>query len=85
MFSEGKSYERLRIERLSLLIEAADLQRRALRISRGVLLNEVGAFEMNDAAAMLRDAAVRLERVSFSILKENPIYERLRPSRLRAV
>lgn len=60
--------------RLILAIEAVQLQRKALHSSRWAHLNELGAFELNDAANWLREAADLLNEVSSSILRELPQY-----------
>jgi hypothetical protein len=58
----------------TLAIEAAQLQRRALKLSRWAYYNETGAFEMRDAAACLREAATCLDAVSEAVLRASGRY-----------
>lgn len=61
-------------QKQSFAIEAFQLQRKALHLSRWAYLNERGAFELQDAANFLRLAAARLEAVSVAVLQECPQY-----------
>jgi hypothetical protein len=66
----------LKRQRYALAIDACNAQRKALKKSACCLFNEAGAFQLNDAAALLRSAAEYLESVSHSILSEIPKYAR---------
>ena len=49
-------------------IDAVTLQRRALHLSRWAPLDETGAFQIQDAATMLRQASALLEELSVDLL-----------------
>lgn len=63
------SEENARYYRLhALLIEAATLQRRALKEARWVTLDDAGAYRINEAAHALRKALLCLQNVSAELL-----------------
>jgi hypothetical protein len=68
--------QRVKNRRWSLAIDAATAQRKALKVSGRAYFNELGAFEFNDAAVLLRRAADCLESISRGILSEIPKYAR---------
>jgi len=62
---DGLAYYRLN----GRLVEAANLQRKALKLSRWAALDENGAYSMNEAALLLERAAKALFLVSSEILQ----------------
>lgn len=70
-----------REEMQSRSIDAFRAYRKGMKLARWAKLNELGAFEMNDAANLFRHAAELLNSVSLALLQELPEYSHLCPAK----